>query len=502
MRHRQRSPAMQAPAAVSETGKGGGLKSHCPKGLVGSSPTRRIRPRRRSAARAIIPRPWTPPPAWKLIRELCSFEGRLAGTDAERRAGELARRAAARRRAAASRSSRPTSTPSTRSSTPRTALLGFAGSLVAIVQPAGRLRDRPGRAPSRCTSTSTPASTCCAGCSSAAPRRTSSPPARGPTRPRACSSAPTTTPPAPAPSSARATIARFARLAAALPLPLGPFRLLFWSLAPLLPILGARMAGVDSSLLSRPPAHPHPDPPRRRLPARRHRALRRRARRQRQRLRRRDRALARRGARREPARATSTSGSSSTGAEECLHGGHALLRPRPPQASSTARRTYFLNLDSVGRGDVRYETSEGLRVSFAMDRRLVELCDAIADRRAPRTATATGAEPAGPRARRATPCRRGSRGFRATTITAIERRSAPARRLPPPRRHSRARSTRTRSTAPTRFALRPGAGARPRRRPPARAGDISGRWRAATANAAARRAPLGALARRASSAPR
>ena len=33
--------------------------------------------------------------------------------------------------------------------------------------------------------------------------------------------------------------------------PLGPFRLLFWSLALLLPLLGARMAGVDSDLISR-----------------------------------------------------------------------------------------------------------------------------------------------------------------------------------------------------------------------------------------------------------
>ncbi len=46
------------------------------------------------------------------------------------------------------------------------------------------------------------------------------------------------------------TIARFARLDRLSPLPLGPFRILFWSLAALLPILGARMAGIDSILIS------------------------------------------------------------------------------------------------------------------------------------------------------------------------------------------------------------------------------------------------------------
>ena len=42
-------------------------------------------------------------------------------------------------------------------------------------------------------------------------------------------------------------VARGARLAARLRVPIGPFRILFWSLAILLPILGARMAGIDSS---------------------------------------------------------------------------------------------------------------------------------------------------------------------------------------------------------------------------------------------------------------
>ena len=40
------------------------------------------------------------------------------------------------------------------------------------------------------------------------------------------------------------------RLAARLPFPIGPFRILFWSLAALLPIIGVRMAGFDSTLIS------------------------------------------------------------------------------------------------------------------------------------------------------------------------------------------------------------------------------------------------------------
>jgi hypothetical protein len=45
-------------------------------------------------------------------------------------------------------------------------------------------------------------------------------------------------------------VARGARLATRLSIPIGPFRVLFWSLAVLLPILGARMAGIDSALIS------------------------------------------------------------------------------------------------------------------------------------------------------------------------------------------------------------------------------------------------------------
>ena len=40
--------------------------------------------------------------------------------------------------------------------------------------------------------------------------------------------------------------------------------------------------------------------------------------------------------------------------------------------------TFFIALDSVGGGRVRYATSAGWVVSYDMDRRLVELCEAIA----------------------------------------------------------------------------------------------------------------------------
>jgi hypothetical protein len=46
------------------------------------------------------------------------------------------------------------------------------------------------------------------------------------------------------------TVRRAARLQARVPFPIGPFRIVFWSLAALLPILGARMAGVEADWLS------------------------------------------------------------------------------------------------------------------------------------------------------------------------------------------------------------------------------------------------------------
>src|SRR5262245_57193034 len=45
------------------------------------------------------------------------------------------------------------------------------------------------------------------------------------------------------------TVSRAGRIQRSLPLPIGPFRIAFWSLALLLPILGARMAGIDAAWL-------------------------------------------------------------------------------------------------------------------------------------------------------------------------------------------------------------------------------------------------------------
>ena len=40
--------------------------------------------------------------------------------------------------------------------------------------------------------------------------------------------------------------------------------------------------------------------------------------------------------------------------------------------------TYVINIDSVGRGDVRFELGEGPAVTYDLDSRLTELCTAIA----------------------------------------------------------------------------------------------------------------------------
>ena len=244
-----------------------------------------------------------------VIRELCSFESRLAGTDAERRAANLLADATPRAAGGAPRSSPPTCTPGTGSSTPRTARSGSPAACSPSSSPRSGSRScwRP---PSRCTWTSTTALYLVRRLFFRRASQNVVSPGERPTPPPASCCAPTTTRREPAPSSIRSAVARGARLARRLPLPLGPFRILFWSLALLLPILGARMAGIDSNLISAAPAPPHPDPPRRRLPADRHRALRRRPGRQRQRLRRRDRALARRGARRRTRPSISTSGCS------------------------------------------------------------------------------------------------------------------------------------------------------------------------------------------------
>jgi peptidase M28-like protein len=309
-----------------------------------------------------------------VIRELCSFENRLAGTDAERRAANwLAKRLRDGGRRA---EVEPTYVhPQVALVHAGHCLLGFAGSLVAIVSaPVGfaivlvtaismyldlnaryyllrRLFFR--RASQNVVSPGTRSD--------------------APGRLFLCAHY----------DAARTgaffqprTIAWFTAIARLSPVPLGPFRPLFWSLAILLPILGARMAGIDSSLISLLQLIPTLT-----LLVAAFMLV--------------DVALSDVV----PGANDNASGVATvlsladeldasppenldvgvllTGGEECLmEGMRAFVREHGKELDRET--TYFLNLDSVGRGEVRYVTGEGLAVSFAMDRRLVELCSAVA----------------------------------------------------------------------------------------------------------------------------
>jgi len=173
------------------------------------------------------------------------------------------------------------------------------------------------------------------------------------------------------------SVARAARLQARLPFSIGPFRLIFWSLASLLPILGARMAGVEAEWLSLiqifptlllivavfllvdialsavvPGANDNASGVATVL------------------------SLAAELDREPPEHLDVWV--LLTGAEECLHEGmrsFVLANRRELQRDST----YFLCVDTVGHGNVRFEVAAGWVVSFPMDRRLVELCEAIAE---------------------------------------------------------------------------------------------------------------------------
>jgi hypothetical protein len=217
---------------------------------------------------------------------------------------------------------------------------------------------------------------------------------------------------------------RFAkRLNDLLPFPFGPFRYLFWSAAILLPILGFRLAGADSngvSVLQLPftlvllvgifaliEVQLSPV-----VPAANDNAS---------------------GVAAALALATELDSNPPehldvwvllTGGEESLmEGMHGFLRRH--RKSLAKDSTYFLNLDSVGGGNVRFVASEGLAVSVNSDQRLLQLCDAIAvaDREngnrygadALRTGFATDSLPAS------------LAGYPATTITCLE----PGELLPP-----------------------------------------------------------------------
>jgi hypothetical protein len=316
-----------------------------------------------------------------VIRELCSFEGRAAGTDAERRAANWL---ASRLRQGGRRAEIEPIHVHPRYGLVHAAhcALGLAGSLLATVEPAvgfaivlvtavsmyldlnyrvyllRRLFFRrasqnvvaPGRRPDAAARLLL--------CAHYDAGRTGA--AFNPKR-----------------------VARGARLAARLPFPIGPFRVLFWSLAALLPIIGARMAGFDStpiSLLQLPPT-----------------------------------LVLMIGAFLltdielsdvVPGANDNASGVATvlslaeeldaqppanldvwvllTGGEECLQEGmRSFLRAH--RAELDRETTYFVNVDTVGHGAVRFEAAAGWVITYPLDRRLLELCTAIAtaDREGP-----------------------------------------------------------------------------------------------------------------------
>jgi hypothetical protein len=309
----------------------------------------------------------------EVIRELCSFEGRLAGTDAERRAANwLAKRLRDRGRRA---EVEPTYVhPQYGLVHAAHCALGFAGSLVAIAQPAVGFAVVLATALSVYLDVNARFYLVRRLFFRRASQNVVSPGKRpeAPARILICAHY----------DAARSgaafdpkRIARGTRLAHRLPVPVGPFRVVFWSLAVLLPILGARMAGVDSglvSLLQLPPT-----------------------------------LILLIGAflltdielsdvvpgANDNASGVATALSLAeeldsdppqnldvwlllTGGEECLwEGMRAFVRARRKRLDRET--TYFVVLDSVGSGAVRYETGEGPAVTYEMDPRLVQLCEAI-----------------------------------------------------------------------------------------------------------------------------
>jgi hypothetical protein len=310
----------------------------------------------------------------QVIRELCSFEERLAGTDAERRAGNWL---ATRLRDAGWRVEvEPTHIH------PQYALvqaahcgLGFAASLIAIVSPVAGLAIALLTAVSMYLDLNARAyllrrlffrrasqNVVSAG------RR-----AEAPARLLLCANydAPRT-----GPFFRSTTVARFAWLDRLSPLPLGPFRILFWSLVALLPILGARLAGADSTLLSVVQLIPT--------------------------------LILLIGilmlVNQELSDVTPGANDNASGVAAVLSladeldanppenldvgilftGGGACLMEGTRRFLRAHRRqldrgtTYFLNVEAPGRGEVRYLAGEGLAVSFGMDRRVIQLCDAVA----------------------------------------------------------------------------------------------------------------------------
>lgn len=172
------------------------------------------------------------------------------------------------------------------------------------------------------------------------------------------------------------TVRRAASIAKRLRIPLGPFRVIFWSLAALLPILGVRMAGVEAGWLAIVQIVPTlvlvvavfalvdialSDV----VP----------------------------GANDNASGVATTLSLASvldrdppanldvwvllTGAGWSLQEGmRGFLRAH--RKTLPRKGTYFVCIDAVGHGDVRFETATGWMVSYPHDVRVVELCEAIA----------------------------------------------------------------------------------------------------------------------------
>jgi hypothetical protein len=361
---------------------------------VGSSPTRRIvsGPAASRAPTGAAPvaadRPlkrWESPPGdnappvdaaarLELIRELCSFEDRLAGSDAERRAGDwLARRL---RQAGRRAEIEPTNVhPQVGLVQAAHCLLGFVGSLVAILNPPAGFTIVLFTALSMYLDLNARFYLVRRLFFRRASQNVVSPGPRpdAPARVFLCAhydaarSGPLFRP---------RTVARFARAARISRLPLAPYRILFWSLAALLPVLAARMAGIDSELISIlqliptlillvgilmlvnvelsdvvPGANDNASGIATVL------------------------SLAEELGRRPP-ESLDVSVLLIGGGECLMEGTRGFLQAHRGELNRAS--TYFVNLEAVGRGGVRYVTGEGLAVSFGMDRRVIELCDAIA----------------------------------------------------------------------------------------------------------------------------
>ena len=309
----------------------------------------------------------------EVIRELCAFEGRGPGTDAERRAAQAL---AGRLRAIGRRADLEPffSHPQYALVHLIHALLGIAGSLLATVQPAVGFALVLFAA----ASTYLDLNTRLYLVRSLLFRRVSQNVVSPGNRPDA---------PARLILMAHYDAARtgyvfskaskrIRRLPERVRLSLGPFRLFFWlGLAPLLPILGARMAGFDATWLNAVQAIPTIV-----LIIAAFLLI--------------DIALSEIV----PGAYDNASGVAAvlsaadeltadpppnldvwivlTGAEESFcEGSRAFVRSRRKQLDRAS--TYFVNVDSVSYGQVAYEISEGAVISIPHDRQLVELAEAL-----------------------------------------------------------------------------------------------------------------------------